>query len=490
MLNVIFENKQNPITNIILAVDSYKVGHIDQIPKSTKKGHSNVVFRKPYVGESIYIDEIVVFGTQIVAAIFANTAVTDEMIDEAEIEITQQGYDFPREEWEYIRDLGYIPLKIDAIPEGMVVPVGLPVLTIENTDDRSAWLAGYFETWVQDIVWTMTTIASKVRFLRKQAEDFCIKTGTPTDGIELEYMIHNFGDRGAGGRDRAIMAGMAHALFFSGSDCLSANRYIKRFFNTDKAYLSSVDASEHATVCANSDLETKNDFGGFLMSLDMLRRAVDRANRGIGIPVVSSLIDTYDDERYVKEFVIPNYDKVCEIGGKLVQRPDSGDAIEKPLEVAQWILEGLPEASGQNEKGFKTLPPNLGVIQGDGLREDDFQKIFDRAIEEKLAASNFVFGYGGGMTNGSGRDDLSCSMKATGRLTDVDGWIDMQKSPKTDQGKKSLCGRITVIRNDDGGLEVAKVDEAKPEQVIMETIYAFGEDQKASFDVVRERARA
>lgn len=488
MLNVIFEDKNNPITNFILAGDSYKVGHIDQIPATTIKGHSNIVPRKPYIGKTIEIDEVVVMGPQVVAAILANIKITDEMIDEAEIEITEQGYDFPREEWEYIRDLGYIPLKVDALPEGTVIPVGLPIMTIENTGTRSAWLAGYVETWVQDIVWLMTTVASKIRYLRKQCEEFCIRTGTPINNEVLEYMIHNFGDRGAGGRDRAIMVGMAHGLFFSGSDCLSANRYIKKYYNTGKPVLSSVDASEHATVCSKSNLETKDDRGGFEMSLEMLKRAVARTERGIGIPVISSLIDTYDDERYIKEFVIPNYDRICEIGGKHVERPDSGDAVEKPLEVVKWLLEGLEEHSSTNDKGFDMLPPNIGVIQGDGLREGDFQRIFDRAIEENLAASNFVFGYGGGMTNGSGRDDFSFSMKATAREDSELGWVEMQKSPKSDQGKKSLRGRVTVAKDGDKYV-VVKVGETDL-PVVSKTIYVKGANSMYTFDTVRERARA
>lgn len=478
--------------NFILACDSYKVGHGDQLPKEIAKLHGNIVPRKPFGS----IDKVVMMGGNVVSKILSYVRITDEDIDEAEIEITEQGYDFPRERWEAVRDLGYIPLRIRAIPDGTIVPVKVAVATVENTVDGFAWLESYVETWVQDIIWTMTTVASKLRPVKDLMEQFCEATGTPVE--HAEYMVHNFGDRGAGGEDRAIMVAIAHGVFFSGTDCLRANRFIKHFYNTEKAYLSSVDASEHTTMCANSDLETKDDFGAFLMTLDMLRRAVKRAERGVGIPVVSGVIDTYDDERYCKEFIGKNYDKICEIGGKYVARPDSGNAIEKPFEVVDWLQFALYSnkfvtyESLQNEAGFKQLPENLGVLQGDGLRFDDLKQIVARALARNYAASCFSFGFGGGMTNGSGRDDLSFSMKATAKY--VDGkWIDMQKAPKSDSGKISLCGRVTTYIDSEGNYFSDRVNLERINKNIkdcMVTVYEDGNDYIIDYEEVRKNARS
>jgi nicotinamide phosphoribosyltransferase len=473
--------------NFILAADSYKVGHINHLPAGTRKTHTSMVPRKPFVDKEhgITIDEIVVLGPQVVAAILQSIVITNEMIDEAEIEITEQGYAFPRAEWEYLRDLGYLPLDVRALPEGTIVQPGIPVMTIENTDDRSAWLPAYIETWTQDIVWTMSTIASKVRWLRKQVDTFNENTGCAYE--TGEYQVHNFGDRGAGGRDRAIMAGIAHAVFFSGSDCLAANRYIKRVYNMDGPVLSSVDANEHSTVCANSDCESKDDSAAFQMTLENLAKVVERTNSGIGVPVQSCLIDTFDDERYIKKFVIPNAKKIEESGGKYVCRPDSGNAVTKPIEVCEWLLDGLfPVWPPHNEAGFQTLPAHFGVIQGDGLKLWDFIKIFQLAEKNRLASSNFVFGFGGGMTNGSGRDDFSFSMKATARQSDSGAWESMMKAPKTDPGKNSLRGRVGVISRD-GEFVVSEYGEGNQEMV---SLYFNGDLlYSRTFDKVREVAR-
>jgi nicotinamide phosphoribosyltransferase len=472
--------------NFILDADSYKVGHINHLPKGTRKTHTSMVPRKAYVDKEngIEIDEIVVLGPQVVAAILQSVVITDAMIDEAEIEITEQGYDFPRAEWEYLRDLGYLPLDVRAMPEGTIVQPGIPIMTIENTDDRSAWLPAYVETWTQDIVWKMSTTASKVRWLRKQVDTFNENTGCDYDNGE--YMIHNFGDRGAGGRDGAIMAGIAHAVFFSGSDCLGANRYIKRMYNMDGPVLSSVDANEHSTVCANSDCENKDDSAAFEMTLANLEKVVERTNRGIGVPVQSCLIDTFDDERYIKEFVVPNIKRIAESGGKYVCRPDSGNAVTKPIEICQWLLDGFGPGRLLNVNGFEMLPEYLGVIQGDGLRLPDFTKIFRLAEKNNMAASNFVFGFGGGLTNGSGRDDFSFSMKATARQNEGGFWEAMSKAPKTDPGKNSLKGRVGVISKG-GQFVVSEYGEYHQEMVSI--YFDGGLLYTRTFDEVREAAR-
>lgn len=44
---------------------------------------------------------------------------------------------------EELWDLGYLPIKIKALPEGSFYPIKVPMLTIVNTDERFFWLANY-----------------------------------------------------------------------------------------------------------------------------------------------------------------------------------------------------------------------------------------------------------------------------------------------------------------------------------------------------------
>ena len=67
---------------------------------------------------------------------------------------------------EDLHDLGYLPIKIDALKEGTLVPFRVPMLTIENTDPRFFWLTNYLETLISTELWqpaTSATIASEYK---------------------------------------------------------------------------------------------------------------------------------------------------------------------------------------------------------------------------------------------------------------------------------------------------------------------------------------
>jgi nicotinic acid phosphoribosyltransferase len=73
--------------NFILACDSYKLSHWLQNKSGIKKSYSVIVPRKP----SKYADEIVAMGQTYVAHIMTTIRITEDMIDEAEREISEQG---------------------------------------------------------------------------------------------------------------------------------------------------------------------------------------------------------------------------------------------------------------------------------------------------------------------------------------------------------------------------------------------------------------
>src|SRR5690606_37302844 len=60
---------------------------------------------------------------------------------------------------------GALPLRIKALPEGLVARPGVPLFTVQSTDVKFAWLAAYFEGLLQH-VWYPTTVASQGRAIR------------------------------------------------------------------------------------------------------------------------------------------------------------------------------------------------------------------------------------------------------------------------------------------------------------------------------------
>jgi nicotinamide phosphoribosyltransferase len=265
---------------------------------------------------------------------------------------------------------------------------------------------------------------------------------TGADMSMLDYKLHNFGDRGADSPDEApVIAGIAHATLFSGSDCTRANGYIKRLYGTSTPYTTSVEATEHAVMCAHSNAAEKDDWGAALMSINRLYAVVERTKRGIGIPLMSVVIDTYDSRRFVRDYIgTALKDKVINSGGVYVFRPDSGDPTVEPSLVGKDIEDTF--GVDINSKGYKVLKPYTAVIQGDGNRIDTYKGVLQGWVGAGFSMDNFTLGMGSGITHDNARDDFSFSMKATAIRIGENGWKRLLKEPITDSGKKSLSGLV------------------------------------------------
>lgn len=484
--------------NFILAVDSYKNDHgaqLAELPTNPTDGYSSIVPRKL----PDYATDIVAMGQTLVAFFLTTIRIEQWMIEEAEKEITQHGADFDRDRWQVIVDEydGWLPLAMYGVEEGRVIQPQTPIVAFKPTDKRYAWLAAYFETWEQEIIWKMSTVATSSRACRKTWIKYIEMTGSDMGVLNTRH--HNFGDRAADSPEEApVMASMAHGALFDGSDCVRANGYIKVLYNTDKAYLSSIEATEHSVMTAHSNTAEKDDFPAAEMLVKRLIKAVDRANRGIGIPFVSGVIDTFNSRRFVQEYTGKRLkEEIIATGGVLIHRPDSGNPEEEPGLVGN-DLEATFGCSEPNEKGYKDLHPSVGVIQGDGINVTTLDGVLKGWTDQGYTVNAFATGSGEGITHFGGRGDCSFSMKATALKTEEDGWTRLLKDPITDSSKKSLSGLVRNRELPNGELETFDcLDYDNPEEKLAEEgpgwrLWAINGQRKwtQTFDDVQERARA
>lgn len=479
--------------NLILNADSYKVGHKKMMKNGIIALTSVIGARKATKHSS----QVVMAGIQYTINQYINIRITAADVDEAAIEIAEQGGIFDRTPWDKIVNEhgGKLPITIRALPEGTVVPVGVPMVSVSAFGEDFLFLASYVETTLQRGVWFPTTVASVARSIKT----FLADTMERHAGHRfVDYHLHNFGDRSAHVYEAAVVAGMAHAMLFSGSDSLVTNRYIKRHYNTTKKYLSSVDASEHSCSCSNSDAEKRDDFN---MAVKMVRHweaQVDHfLSTGEGTPITSVVIDTYNDKRFAREYIGTRLrDAIIEIGttkgGRLVLRPDSGNSVTTPIEIIEILMEKFGYTV--NDQGYKVLPSYIGVLQGDGINEDSIREIVALLESKKISIENIAFGMGSKLVDPEGgRDKFSFAMKAVAQQEADGTWTDLFKDPITDVGKRSHKGRVTTYRCNQSGKIIAErveLQEVNPFlEDMMVTMYHNGEIMNFSnFDEVKERA--
>ena len=430
-------------TNWIVPTDGYKAVHqeeLDELPDGTKIEYvlDAIVPRR----SSIYSNTITVFGNTMIANTISKIVIEQWMIEEADVELAQQGYAFNRHGWQIIVDefSGKLPLAIYGVEDGRVVDPQTPILATINTDPRFGWLGGWYEPLLQSISWPMCSTASLTGSIRKVLGSYIDKTGG--DVSQLEYMCHFFGDRGAKGPTEAVViAAMAHAIYFSGSDCIRVNSYIKALFDTSTAYTSSIEATEHFTSMVYCDVQKKDDFGAAVMAVTRLEKSVERAKNGIGIPAISAVIDTYDSRRYTLEHLSKLKDRIINSSGKFIERPDSGDNTVEPGQVAldQEQVFGI---AGYSSTGYKVIQPYLGVLQGDGMCWDTLVPVMDGWVNTGFSTTNFAVGMGYGLVDYVKRDDFSFSFKPTACKKQNTEWIPLLKDPNTDSSKRSLTGLV------------------------------------------------
>ena len=146
-------------TSLVNTGDSYKLSHFSQYP-------SNMVSQYDYMESRGGVYPATVFcGLQYYLKKYL-TAPTSEEVIKAATRAEAHGVPFDKEGWLHIVSLGYIPVTIKAAPEGMLILTGHPLVTIESTDPKVPWVAGFLETLLMK-VWFPTSVATKAYYVKQ-----------------------------------------------------------------------------------------------------------------------------------------------------------------------------------------------------------------------------------------------------------------------------------------------------------------------------------
>ncbi|MDQ0318497.1 nicotinamide phosphoribosyltransferase [Pararhizobium capsulatum DSM 1112] len=456
--------------NPILNTDSYKFGHFLQYPPGTRAISSYIETR----GQPDEAD-VLFFGLQMFLKDYLARPVTRADVDEAEAIVTAHGQPFDRDGWLHIveRFGGYLPLRIEALPEGTLVRRGVPLVQVVNTDPRCFWLTSHIETALLRAVWYPSTVASQIRKLKRILQPMLEKTADNPEAV-LPFSLHDFGARGATSMEQAGLGGAAHLVHFRATDTMTGILYARRYYDAAMAGLS-MPASEHSTM-------TTWRVGGETRAYANM---VDHFAAKGSVSVVS---DSFDINYAVTEIWGKELrEKVKASGGRVVIRPDSGDPIETPVHVVRQL--DYHFGSTLNGKGYKVLHPSVRVLQGDGLSSADMGQILGRLEAFGFSAENISFAMGSGILQKVNRDTYSFAMKANGRMDDKGRWHDVFKRPATMNVKASKAGRQAVV-NTALGLEAVRLADLGDRHNHLIPIWENGRLLKDwSLAEVRERAR-
>lgn len=419
--------------NPILATDSYKPSHFPLYPAGTVGAYAYI---EPRVSGKV----VVPFGLQIWLREFMSIRITQEHITEAKAFLTAHGEPFNEVGWQIVVDeyKGKMPVIIRAVPEGLPVPSGNVIVSIESTDHRLFWLPSYLETTLLRAVWYPTTIATLDREIKQEIVHLYRVAGL--DPSAADFALHDFGARGVTSSEQAKIGGAAHLVSFKGSDTIEGIRAANYYYNSPMAAYS-VPATEHSIECS---------FGS---SPDDERRYIQQVLKTYGsrYPIVSIVIDGYDVYRAAKLLCTEFREEIIALGTKVVFRPDSGDMME----VVPRILDMQAKAFGftLTSAGYKRIN-TVGILQGDGVDRASVKNLLGLIMSKGYSPDCVVFGSGGSLLQMVNRDTLKFAQKTSAILKkswagsgDHLEWLPISKNPITDPGKKSKEGCVELFRS-------------------------------------------
>lgn len=471
--------------NPFLLCDGYKIDHHRQYPENTTLVYSNFTPRAAkHAPKGVNKDYIISFGQQMVMkkikemfdehfflfdledrelalkdeeAKFVLKRHRDNICNEIKKEYsTYLGTDYDVSHIESLWDLGYLPIKVKALPEGTKVPIGVPVLTIVNTKPEFFWLTNFLETLISNLLWKPMTSATIAYNYRQNLMSWAEKTDKDNVGF-IDFQGHDFSMRGMDSVDATISSGLGHATSFLGSDSLPVIYGARKYYDEESMVIVGVPATEHSVMCAGS----KHD------EIGTFKRLMKLYPKGI-LSVVS---DTWDLWKVLTEYLPEIKEEILARDGKLVIRPDSGepvdiicgksiqDLLKDNLDLSYDEYFQLPQHKGViellwdifggtiNEQGYKVLDPHIGAIYGDSITLDRANEICKRLEAKGFASTNIVLGIGSFTYQFNTRDTFGFAMKAT--YVEVNGeGREIFKDPITDDGtKKSAKGLLLVTKS-------------------------------------------
>jgi nicotinamide phosphoribosyltransferase len=441
--------------NIITQSDSYKIGsHFKMYSKDTTYIYSYLEAREG----AKYNSTIFMSLQYILKKYFIGKVVTQEGINKAKklMDAHIGPNSFNIEGWQYILDNydGKLPLLIKAVPEGSNVPVGNVLMTVENTCKKSAWLTNYVES-ILSHVWYGSTVATLSYEIKKMMLSYLsVTSDNPEETIN--FMLHDFGYRGASSVESAEVASGSHLLSFMSTDTVPALEYLIDYYNADVSGFS-VPATEHSVM-------TRLGKDGEFFVLENL---FDEYPTGI----LSVVIDSYNWKNFIKKCGTTYKDTILNRDGKFVFRPDSGDPIKVTIEALQML--DYYFGSTLNNKGYKVLNNKIGYLWGDGIDKLGIEKVIKAAINIGFSADNLIFGMGGALHSKVNRDTQCFAFKSSYQVCDGVG-IAIYKDP-IDGTKRSKKGKLALIIENGEYKTIQKFNSTKDNIDLLVPVFKNGE---------------
>lgn len=438
--------------NPMLLIDFYKATHAEQYPAGMTKIYSPGTPRMSRLSD---VDAVAYFGgqgfcyTYLIKAFNYSFFWRDEeavMIEYNHVVGNPLGHGaYGEEKIRNLHRLGYLPIAMYAVPEGMETKIGVPQSVFVNTHEDYAWLTNSLETLYSTYIWHIQISAEVGKRYRKIVQKFHDKTCGPE--VRVASLLGDFSMRGQHSPESAMTSSAAWLLSFRNTATVPAIKWLEDNYHCNSSYDEvgyGAISTEHSVMCSNFSVDGDE--------ITHVKRLLTEIYPNHSFSMVS---DSYDYWNLVDNILPQCREEIMAHNGTLSIRGDSGDPVEVITETVfhLWDMFG----GTVNEKGYKVLDPHVKAIYGDSITPQRCEKIYEILESKGFSIQNVSLGVGSfsfmcletidedGTVhyNPYTRDTFGYAIKATYGERDGEP-VMIMKQPKALAWKKSQRGCVIV----------------------------------------------
>lgn len=473
--------------NILLATNA--MTHVEQYARGPSKVYSYFQAR-PNKQSTVF------FGLQYYLKEYLKRPITHEDVDEF-VQVRKDMFvsTSPNVECKLrqLATLGYWPLQIKAVPEGIVIPTNNLLMTVTNTVPEFAWTVDFARAFLSKIgrSCAMATTSAHYRYLVDKyfrltcINDKYLALTSVNDSIR-PCLVHFFDHPERNSEESNMVSAMAHLTSFNRCNSVSAYQGLINYYGGNtKNLFKCIPTSEQSVMMSF----------GRQQQLASFRNMLEIYPTGI----VSIAADTYNIWHVMTSVIQQLKDDILKRNGRVLFRIDSGNAEEiicgnlsaKPYSP-KWkgCISLLEDVFGSTvgSRGYKMLNVKVGLIYGGSMDVNRFERILQRLHDNGYASSNVIIGIGS-MMDSYPLNNIQFEFKTHNITINCnERYIENNKSRKSE---KPYTDDLSLIKNKNYEyVTLNDVTAEQEQQGILKTVFLDGQlliDE--DFEVIRERVK-
>lgn len=344
--------------NPFLLTDFYKLTHILQYRPELRELTS---YLTPRGSRLKGIDKVVFFGLSAYVHSYVVKNFNDNFFNRPWDEIADEIYDVLKNGLGYtddmisktckaiwsLHELGYLPVEINAVAEGTLVPMGVPCVEIKSTNPEFFWVGQALEASLSAAIWHPMVSATIAREYRKIARGAFF--ATVENGIDERTAMCDFSMRGQESNESAGNASVAWLTSMWNSSTVAARKHIQNVYGKCDGNVRGLTSTEHSVMTSHACLDGGDEYYTFKYLFDLYKNVS-----------FAAVCDSYDFWNVLTNILPNNFmEEINERGKRGVfigVRHDSAEPVDA-------LCGTVPVMNPNNVLGVKELPSEM--VDGD-----------------------------------------------------------------------------------------------------------------------------